>query len=470
MTPPPISRRTLVTGAAWSVPVIALSVATPAAAAASGMATASFDAPTYTVDFTRLLSGVVVRVTKDGAPLAGAVVTVSLSAGMTFTPGGTTSLPVTTGADGSAQLPDIELAETTASGTLSATSVGVTPASAAVTSSVRKLVWVTQPAAPQDGQSNKITKSGVGVRLLRVDDTSAGAGEVVTFMIPRGPARWKDYVGPTVQTRTTDATGLAVSDVLFTTGFFSEYDITVAVSHPYAPTISYDLPYESGVVVVTPSTVSFDAPTYTVDSSRLLSGVVVRVSRDGAPSSGDVVTVSLSAGMTFTPGGATSILVTTGADGSAPLPGIELGETTASGTLSGSAAETFPASATITSSVRKLVWVTQPAAPQDGQTNKITKSGVGVRLLRVDGTSAGAGEIVTLMITRGPARWRDYVGPTVQTRTTDATGLAVSDVLFTTGYFSPYDITVAVSHPQAPTISYDLPYDSGEGGGIITIG
>lgn len=469
MTTPPISRRTLVTGAAWSVPVLALSVAAPAAAVASGP-TVSFDAPTYTVGSSRQLSGVIVRVMNDGAPVAGALVTVSLSSGMTFITGGATSLPMTVGSDGTAPLPGIELGETTASGTLSATSVGATPASAAVTSSVRKLVWVTQPAAPQDGQTNKITKSGVGVRLLRVDGTSAGAGEIVTFTIPRGPARWRDYVGPTVQTRTTDATGLAVSDVLFTTGYFGEYDITVAVSHPQAQLISYDLPYDSGVIVVTPSMVSFDAPSYTVDSSRLLSGVVVRVSRNGAPSAGDEVTVSLSAGMTFTPGGATSLLVTTGADGSSPLPGIALGETTASGTLSGSAAEAFPASATITSSVRKLVWVTQPAAPQDGQAYKITKSGVGVRLVRVDDTSAGAGEVVTFTITRGPARWKDWVGPTVQTRTTDAAGSAVSDVVYTYGNFFEYGITVAVEHPQAPTISYDLPYDSGEGGGIITIG
>ena len=246
MTHPPISRRTLVTGAAWSVPVIALSVATPAAAAASGMAKASFDAPTYTVDSSRLLSGAVVRVMRDGVPVAGAVVTVSLSAGMTFAPGGTTSLPMTTGSDGEAPLPGIELSETTASGTLSATAVDVAPASAAVTSSVRKLVWVTQPAAPQDGQAYKITKSGVSARLLRVDGTSAGAGEVVTFTIPRGPARWKDYYGTTVQTRTTDAAGLVVTDVLYTYGYFFEYGITVAVSHPQAPTISYDLPYESG--------------------------------------------------------------------------------------------------------------------------------------------------------------------------------------------------------------------------------
>lgn len=250
MTTPPISRRTLVTGAAWSVPVLALSVAAPAAAVASGP-TVSFDAPTYTVGSSRQLSGVIVRVMNDGAPVAGALVTVSLSSGMTFITGGATSLPMTVGSDGTAPLPGIELGETTASGTLSATSVGATPASATITSSVRKLVWVTQPAAPQDGQTNKITKSGVGVRLLRVDDTSAGAGEIVTFTIPRGPARWRDYVGPTVQTRTTDATGLAVSDVLFTTGYFSPYDITVAVSHPQAQSISYDLPYESGIGIIT---------------------------------------------------------------------------------------------------------------------------------------------------------------------------------------------------------------------------
>lgn len=248
-SPPPISRRTLVSGAAWSVPVIALSVSTPAAAVASGVATASFSSPIYTVDSSRLLSGVVVRVTRDGAAVAGAAVAVSLSAGMTFTPAGATSLPVTTGTDGSAALPGIELSATTASGTLSASSVGATSGSAAVTSSVRKLVWVTQPAAPQNGQQYTVTASGVGVRLLRVDGTPAAAGEVVTFTIPRGPAVWRDYYGTTVQTRTVDSAGLAVSDVLYTTAYFSPYDITVAVRHPEAPIISYDLPYDEGEVV-----------------------------------------------------------------------------------------------------------------------------------------------------------------------------------------------------------------------------
>ena len=249
MTSPSIRRRTLVASTAWAVPAIVLTVASPAAAA-SGVASISFDAPTYSVDSSRELSGVVLRVVKDGAPVTGAAVTVSLSAGMVFAPGGTTSVLVTTGTDGSASLPVVQLSETTASGTLSATSMDVTPASASVTSSVRKLVWVTKPTAPQGGQAYRITDSGVGVRLLRVDDSSAGAGEVVTFTITRGPARWKDYFGTTVQTRTTDATGSAVSDVVYTYGSSAEYGITVAVSHPNASTISYDLPWSNGAIPV----------------------------------------------------------------------------------------------------------------------------------------------------------------------------------------------------------------------------
>jgi hypothetical protein len=82
------SRRTIVQGAAWSVPVIAAAVATPMAAA-SVAGTVEFVNGPYSVTACGTLGDVVVQATTDGtAPVpAGTMITVTLPSGLTWEDG-----------------------------------------------------------------------------------------------------------------------------------------------------------------------------------------------------------------------------------------------------------------------------------------------------------------------------------------------------------------------------------------------
>ncbi|PPF64824.1 hypothetical protein [Rathayibacter tritici] len=106
-----VHRRTLVKGSAWTVPVLALSVATPAAAA-SGSPTLAFTQSSYSGKACGTITGVQVKRTTDGSTAdPGKVVTVRLADGYTFADGSTT-VSRTTGTDGLVTLPDITVPST----------------------------------------------------------------------------------------------------------------------------------------------------------------------------------------------------------------------------------------------------------------------------------------------------------------------------------------------------------------------
>ena len=98
-----LSRRTIVQGAAWSVPVIAAAVALPLAAA-SVAATVEFVNGPYSVTGCGTLGDVVVRATTDGTTpvAAGTLITVTLPTGLTWEDG--SSGPRVLPANGSGQV------------------------------------------------------------------------------------------------------------------------------------------------------------------------------------------------------------------------------------------------------------------------------------------------------------------------------------------------------------------------------
>lgn len=119
-----MSRRTIIGAAAWSAPVIALSVASPAVAASGGTATVQIvNASTLTEAATSpgraVLSPRIAATTDGTAPApAGDTITVSLPAGLTFSDGTTTKAYTASGATTSIDIPaeDIIVARTTAPG------------------------------------------------------------------------------------------------------------------------------------------------------------------------------------------------------------------------------------------------------------------------------------------------------------------------------------------------------------------
>lgn len=96
-------RRTIVKGAAWTVPVVAVAMATPAAAA-SKTPTIAFTNGPYTVNACKTLKDVTVKATTDGTTpvAAGTLISVTLPEGLAWSDGttGTKSFP----ADGTGQV------------------------------------------------------------------------------------------------------------------------------------------------------------------------------------------------------------------------------------------------------------------------------------------------------------------------------------------------------------------------------
>jgi hypothetical protein len=151
------SRRTILTGAAWSVPVIAAASIAPIASA-SGVTALAFDKATYNGTACGTITGAYVTVTVGGVPTAGQSVTVTLSDGYTFSGGATTTTQVT-GTDGRANLPAINVPAVGGSATLSASVLPTTTATASVTSASSSSTWIARDSRTSSGTFSNVPTS-----------------------------------------------------------------------------------------------------------------------------------------------------------------------------------------------------------------------------------------------------------------------------------------------------------------------
>lgn len=126
----PIARRTVLAGAAWSVPAIALTTGSPAFAA-SGALSLAFSRPAYKGATCSVIQGVRIDASESGTTKAGVSVTASLSDGYVFANGGTTFTDVT-GSNGSITLPDISVPASGGTSTVSATASGANSTSSSL--------------------------------------------------------------------------------------------------------------------------------------------------------------------------------------------------------------------------------------------------------------------------------------------------------------------------------------------------
>ncbi|WP_146185347.1 hypothetical protein [Microbacterium sp. HMWF026] len=124
------SRRTILVGAAWSVPAIAAVTASPASAA-SYDTTLTFDQSSYTGPVCGTIDGAYVTATVNNAPAGGKAVTVTLSNNYSFS-GGATSYTDTTGSDGRVTLPSISVPSNGGTGTATASAATASATSAAM--------------------------------------------------------------------------------------------------------------------------------------------------------------------------------------------------------------------------------------------------------------------------------------------------------------------------------------------------
>ena len=157
-TPAPSpTRRTVLTGAAWSVPVIAAASLAPFAAA-SGTPVLAFNQASYSGTACGTITGAAVSVTTNGTATAGVSVTTTLSGGYTFAGGSASHTGVSDGS-GKVALPAINVPSVGGSATATATSGVANSASSSIsatsTTSARRYVI--------DSSTGKSTDTAVGV-------------------------------------------------------------------------------------------------------------------------------------------------------------------------------------------------------------------------------------------------------------------------------------------------------------------
>jgi hypothetical protein len=124
ITPPPVdlNRRTILQGAAWTIPAIAVATVAPAASASTA-AVLAFNQASYSGTACSTITGAYVTVTVGGVPTAGRSVTTTLSGGYTFAGGSTTNTQISDGS-GRVNLPEISVPSVGGSGAASAMTTG----------------------------------------------------------------------------------------------------------------------------------------------------------------------------------------------------------------------------------------------------------------------------------------------------------------------------------------------------------
>jgi len=158
-TPGSVHRRTVVAGAAWTIPVVATAIGAPLAAASGESPTLAFTQAAYSASACSPLSGVRVTATTDGTtPAANQAVTITLPPGYRFADGSTSTV-VTTDDSGAAVLPDILAPLSGGASSFTASSNGATATATVTAGSVASsIVRIDRPPlAPLPGGASPVT-------------------------------------------------------------------------------------------------------------------------------------------------------------------------------------------------------------------------------------------------------------------------------------------------------------------------
>ncbi|AND17927.1 hypothetical protein C5C18_01680 [Rathayibacter tritici] len=174
-----VHRRVFVKGAAWAVPVVAVSLATPAAAA-SGSPTLTFTEASYRGSACTAITGVQVSRTTDGSTAdAGKTITVTLKDGYTFA-GGKTTYSGTTDSKELLTLPDITVPADGGTSRFGASSDSLStsaPVSAPASTAARNHQWNTSDGGAVEDYPN-----------IPKDSKAVGYG---FFLTPDNELWWK---------------------------------------------------------------------------------------------------------------------------------------------------------------------------------------------------------------------------------------------------------------------------------------
>lgn len=196
-----LPRRTVLLGAAWSVPVISASIATPLAAASTPELELTFVDGPYQAIACGPLDDIVVRATNGGAPAPGEPITVTLPAGLTWSDGTTAPRTLISDANGEVVLSGVLAGNANGNYALGATSGAATAASSAevqgadrgVISHFGGLFLPQLPAGVliEDVQTNT-NPNGSMQALVRGSD-----GHIYTSTLPAGSTTWPAWTRST---------------------------------------------------------------------------------------------------------------------------------------------------------------------------------------------------------------------------------------------------------------------------------
>ncbi|KTS05620.1 hypothetical protein [Microbacterium testaceum] len=165
MTTPPVpNRRSVLVGAAWSIPAVTAATLVPVASA-STTTTLTFDRSTYSGTLCADITGAYVTVTANGTAAAGTSVTVTASTGYRFENGAATFTGVSD-TIGRVDLPTLRVHTAGSTGVLTATTTDATatatltsPASTA-TQGLHRRMWIDTGAAYPSGSTDATVPTG----------------------------------------------------------------------------------------------------------------------------------------------------------------------------------------------------------------------------------------------------------------------------------------------------------------------
>jgi hypothetical protein len=190
-----LNRRTILAGAAWALPAIAVATMAPGAAA-SGTTVLTFDRATYSGTVCADITGASVTVTVDGTAVPGVSVTVAASTGYRFDYGASTFTGLSD-ASGRVALPALRVQVGGTAGTLAATTTGATAAAtltspaSTTTQTLHRRAWTESGADDPTGSVDLAVPTGsraVGTLVtldptgtLRRRTTTIGTGVTSAF-------------------------------------------------------------------------------------------------------------------------------------------------------------------------------------------------------------------------------------------------------------------------------------------------
>jgi hypothetical protein len=293
-----LPRRTVLLGAAWSVPVISASIATPLAAASTPELELTFVDGPYQAIACGPLDDIVVRATNGGAPAAGEPITVTLPTGLTWSDGTTAPRTLVSDTNGEVVLSGVLAGNANGNYALGATSGPASAASNAEVQGADRGVVSTF-----GGMFLPQLPAGVLVEDVQTNSTPQGPyaivrgsdGNAYVSSLPTGSSTWSSW------TKSTSPAAGSITDVAVSHQGSSNVVATTTQVGIFGPS-PLSAPLPGGATIL-------DVESYTTGTAANPVAVAVVLGSDGRAYSNSMVNGAWTGWTPTTLTGATNIAV-----------------------------------------------------------------------------------------------------------------------------------------------------------------